>query len=221
VEHEGPIAPRFTFSAERKVVEVRLRHFLVTGLVATGSRVWVHVPGGATEADVVEIQQDGKPIPEARMGQTVGLLLRGGRSLVRIGTGTGISDSPNYWHQPPPPDEPRRGGYSGPEALEWLRQNPNESALASNRFGDTAEAIRFVESLYAAGAKRVIVNDENIVDEGGGDLYADALVVYMPTDPAAHDRVVVICRREIDREEGTTSELSDWGEMEEVFLWWD
>jgi len=51
--------------------------------------------------------------------------------------------------------------------------------------------------------------------------YADALVVYLPTDSAAHDRVVAICRREIDREAGETSELSDWGELEEVFLWWD
>jgi hypothetical protein len=220
-----PVAARFSFSAERKPVEVRLRHFLVAGTVMTGrvepgNRVWVHVPGGATEADVVEIQRDGVPVSEARMGQTVGLMLRGGRSLVRITPGTGISDSPNYWLPPPPVDEPVRQEYSGPEALEWLRGNPGESAFASNRFGDTAEAIRFVESLYEAGATRVIINDKNIQDDGD-ELYADALVVYLPTEQFAYYRVIALCRPEVDREGGLTSDPSEWEELETVSLWWD
>jgi hypothetical protein len=197
-EDDGsPITPRFRFSAERRVAEPSLRHYLAigsvfSGMVKTGSRVWVHVMGGAVEADVVEIQQDGTPVPEARMGQQVGLLLRGGRTLRHIAAGTGISDSPNYWFTPPPADEPVHQVYAGPEALQWLRQNAGEAPLASNRFRDTAAAIGFVESLYAAGATNVIVNQENIVDEGDGDLYADALVVYLPTEPAAYRRVVAV-----------------------------
>jgi hypothetical protein len=45
----------------------------------------------------------------------------------------------------------------GPEALEWLRKNKNISALASNRFGPTEEAVKFVEELYALGAEKVII----------------------------------------------------------------
>jgi hypothetical protein len=228
-ENQSPVAPTFTFRAERAVVEVRLRHFLVqgdvvAGVVSTGGRVWVHVPGGATEAEVVEIMSDGSPVSEARVGQRVGLLLRGGRSLARIAAGTGISDSPNYI-DPPPPQEAELGwkDYAGPEALDWLRRAPNgdDNAFASNRFQGTDNAIRFVESLYAAGAAQVIVNQENIVDEGGGDLYADALVVLLPREPAARARVVGICKREMDREEGVMSSDAEWDTGECFFLWWD
>ena len=46
---------------------------------------------------------------------------------------------------------------SGPEAREWLKENRNESALASNRFGRTESALEFVDQLYGTGAERVIV----------------------------------------------------------------
>jgi hypothetical protein len=225
----SPVTPTFSFTAARAVVEVRLRHFLAqgqitAGVVRSGARVWVHVPGGATEADVVEIVADGNPVPEARVGQQIGLLLRGGRALARIAVGTGISDSPNYFGPPPPQDvELTWQDYQGPEALEWLRTAPNgdDNAFASNRFRGTEHAIRFVESLYAAGAERVIVNQENIVDDGGGDLYADALVVLLPQGPAARARVVAICKQEADREEGSVSDDAEWAASDCVFLWWD
>ncbi len=228
-ERLSPIAPTFAFRADRKIVEVRLRHFLaqgqmVRGTVKGGAHVWVHVPGGATEAEVVEITANGQPVPEARAGQLVGLLLRGGRSLTRIAAGTGISDSPNYIDPPPPPTpDPTWKDYEGPEALEWLRTAPNgdDNAFASNRFQGTDNAIRFVESLYAAGAERVIINQDNIVDEGGGDFYADALVVLFPRDPAARARVVKICKQEADREDGEESSAADWEEGDCAFLWWD
>ena len=104
-----------------------------------------------------------------------------------------------------------------------MRTAPNgdDNAFASNRFGDTANAIRFVEALYAAGAERVIVNQENIVDDGGGDLYADALVVLLPKDAAAYSRIVKICKQESDREEASVSDDADWENLECVFLWWD
>jgi len=224
----SPASPSFAFRVEQPVVEVRLRHFLaqghiVAGVVSRGARVWVHVPGGATEAEVVEIVSRGKPVPEGEAGQQVGLLLRGGRSLARITRGTGVSDSPNYVDPPPPQVELTWQDYHGPEALEWLRTAPNgdDNAFASNRFRGTENAIRFVEGLYAAGAVRVIVNQESIVDEGGGDLYADALVVLLPQEPAARARVVAICKHESDREEGEVSRDADWQTGDCVFLWWD
>jgi hypothetical protein len=181
------------------------------------------VPGGATEADVVEITSDEKMVTEASVGHPIGLLLRGGRSLARITPGTGVSDSPNYLDPPLPRYEPTWKDYTGPEALEWLRTAPNgdDNAFASNRFQGTENAIRFVECLYAAGAPRIIVEGESIRDEGGGDMYADALVVQLPEDPAARSRVVRICKPEYDREEGVISSDEEWESGDCVFLWWD
>ena len=131
----------------------------------------------------------------------------------------------SHWTGPPPPQEAELNwqDYDGPEALEWLRTAPNgdDNAFASNRFRGTEYAIRFVEALYAAGAERVIVNQENIVDDGGGDLYADALVVLLPKDAAAYSRIVKICKQESDREEASVSDDADWENLECVFLWWD
>ena len=69
----------------------------------------------------------------------------------------------------------------GPEARAWLQGNGHESALAHNRFDCTANALAFVEQLYAAGAVRVfipqdlILADEEELEMGGA--YADHLVV--------------------------------------------
>jgi len=133
-------------------------------------------------------------------------------------------DSPNYIDPPPPKEvELSWKDYKGPEALEWLRTAPNgdENAFASNRFQGTTNATRFVESLYAAGAVCVIINEENIVDEGGGDLYADALVVLLPEAPEARSPVVKICKQESDREAGEVSSDAEWETGDCVFLWWD
>lgn len=112
---------------------------------------------------------------------------------------------------------------SGPEALQWLEANQNPSGLASNRFGTTREALNFVKSLYAAGAETVFVSQETITDDPDtlaieGGPYADALVVKLPKEPAARQRVEELCRRELQREglgldEGSTGDT--------VFLWWD
>ena len=46
------------------------------------------------------------------------------------------------------------------EAQEWLRENRNPSAFATNRFATTAMASDFVAQVYTAGASRVMI--ENI-----------------------------------------------------------
>jgi hypothetical protein len=112
---------------------------------------------------------------------------------------------------------------TGPEALQWLRKNQNESALASNRFMETENAVRFVEELYTAGAKRVIVPDDCITADQEtlqweGGPYADALIVTLPPDNARRQRVLSICEREIARE-GFDPDENMGGDQ--IFLWWD
>ena len=117
--------------------------------------------------------------------------------------------------------------HDGPEALDWLRQSQNPVALAPNRFRDTAEAVRFVQLLYSAGAERVIVpsrfirDDPDTLREEGGPR-AGALVVYLPTDAAVREPLVWLCGWELG--EGQTHSNSDalsaYVGMREVFLGW-
>jgi hypothetical protein len=105
----------------------------------------------------------------------------------------------------------------GPEALSWLRKNDSESALASNRFGETRDAIIFVQELYRAGAPRVVVPAEAI-QKDDVETYADALVVTLPEDAAKRARVWELCARELERMgERAPSETKE----RYVFLWWD
>lgn len=107
--------------------------------------------------------------------------------------------------------------FSGPEALAWLRGNENESALASNRFLETGNAIRFVNELYSAGATEVIVPDDAIVPDG--ELkYADALVVKLPDDGTQRRRVLDVCAPEMARQGASPEEV---GNETQVYLWWD
>lgn len=105
----------------------------------------------------------------------------------------------------------------GPEALSWLRKNHNESALASNRFPETRDAIRLVQQLYSAGAQRVIVPAATIQNDGD-ETYADALVVTLPADPTKRQSVWKLCAQELRREGGKPSEQAD---EDQVLLWWD
>jgi hypothetical protein len=105
----------------------------------------------------------------------------------------------------------------GPEARGWLQQNDNESALASNRFGSTANALEFVRQLYKAGAVRVIVPEVNIT-KVSVETYADALVVTLPAEPDKRARVWRLCSAELARE-GANHE--DDPNENRVFLWWD
>lgn len=114
---------------------------------------------------------------------------------------------------------------SGPEARQWLRTNRNPSALASNRFGRTQNAIQFVEELYAAGAVRVLVPQDYIHDESEtGDEsgpYADALVVQLDLDKDASE-LMRINNEETIREgfqepwENDPLITTEW-----LFFWWD
>lgn len=105
----------------------------------------------------------------------------------------------------------------GPEALSWLRKSKNESALASNRFLQTHNAVRFVQQLYSAGAERVVVPLASISDDGV-EIYADALVVTLPADAVKRERVWKLCAQELNREGGKPAGAPD---EDRVLLWWD
>jgi tetrahydromethanopterin S-methyltransferase subunit G len=102
------------------------------------------------------------------------------------------------------------------EALAWLSANPGEAPLAANRF-DASDARAFVESLYRAGAQRVVVASECIRDDEDPP-YADGVRVVLPEDPARRGAVLDLVNREM-AEEGFDAE-PDRGQQV-VFLWWD
>ena len=108
----------------------------------------------------------------------------------------------------------------GPEALKWLRKNNSESPLASNRFGDTRDAIQFVQQLYSAGAARVIV-PQSVIRTDDVETYADALVVTLPSDPAKRDRVWKLCAKELKREGENVGDTAPATPHDHVLLWWD
>jgi hypothetical protein len=107
------------------------------------------------------------------------------------------------------------------EAREWLAGNENPYAFASNRFGGTAAAAAFIDTLYALGADTVYVanvldEEARIAEEGGP--YADALLVLLPAGAEARGALFLVGAREA-RHEGFEPEL-DRGQRY-LFLWWD
>jgi hypothetical protein len=119
----------------------------------------------------------------------------------------------------PPAEETRRKATTirpeDPEAREWLRSNPGDAPLAANAF-DADAARGFVDALYAAGARRVVIASENIVDED--PPYCDALRVRLPEDPTARAAVFALTNAEalsegLDPDEDTGQDA--------IFLWWD
>jgi hypothetical protein len=106
------------------------------------------------------------------------------------------------------------------EALEWLRARRNPSSLATNRFGTTEAAVKFVEQLYAEGASCVIVDHIEMLPQDEGEPYADELTVIFPAD-ARRKAIFSVIEHEgrpdtIDGEE----EIIDQGGAS-VRLWWD
>jgi hypothetical protein len=106
------------------------------------------------------------------------------------------------------------------EAREWLQTSRNPSALATNRFGTTADALTFVEQLYAEGASCVIVDHITTLPHDNGEPYADELIVVFPDD-ARRNAIFGLVEHEgrpdtVDDEQ----EVIDQGRGS-VRLWWD
>jgi len=110
------------------------------------------------------------------------------------------------------------------EALEWLKSNNNPSALASDRFGETVNAIEFVKKLYELGAEKVsvigIMDETERVEEEGG-AYASTLLVELPNDTEKREKILEVYNKEIE-ENGLNEgeEYEGWDENTLAF-WWD
>src|ERR1051325_5194652 len=90
--------------------------------------------------------------------------------------------------------------HDGPEALAWLRENGHVAALAAKRFKSTAKAIAFVEQLHAAGAKRVFIAPDSIIEEEEmGGHHADTLIVEVD-GPQIPPKLLKLYRAEVKAE---------------------
>ena len=115
------------------------------------------------------------------------------------------------------------------EALSWLLSNKNETALATNRFGGTANAIKAVRRPYAAGATRVEVDvmyDElwRIEEEGGP--YADAIDVTFTKEKSKEILQVIRSLRpsgwhEADYNSYEREIEGDPAPSQTIHLWWE
>jgi hypothetical protein len=86
------------------------------------------------------------------------------------------------------------------EAVDWLETNFNPAALASGRFGSTADALDFVRALYGAGAKKVsVINVDEARLYADGGPYTDTLVAALPADPGKRAAVMAIYMEEVAR----------------------
>lgn len=108
------------------------------------------------------------------------------------------------------------------EAKSWLKNNKNVSALASNRFGDTSNAYKFVEQLYKLGAIKVIVDniydEEDRINEEGGP-YADSLIIKLPQNQQARQELFKVFKQEHEQQ-GFDETIEDEGQPF-MILWWD
>jgi hypothetical protein len=141
-----------------------------------------------------------------------------------------VKDNPGY-EMPPHEDPPFNrdillpNPIAGlPEAEGWLRANWHPSAFATNRFGTTEAALKFVEQLYAAGATEIGVDNIMMPPNHDWTPYADTLMVGLPEDPARRRELFELMEH-IGRpdEDGSTSlaELfSDCGQRS-IRLRWD
>ena len=105
-----------------------------------------------------------------------------------------------------------------PEALEWLRQADPETGLAGNRFDSAEEGARFIESLYAAGAVKVVITTESIQPVSATQHHADAIRVVLPDDAAKRVELFRILNREV-KEEGFDLEVDSGQPV--FYMWWD
>lgn len=116
---------------------------------------------------------------------------------------------------------PRPNYELGPEARAWLTANGSASALATNRFGNTENALRFVEQLYAAGASDVTIGGVTLLPNHGWSPYADTLIVELPASREQRHTIFELMES-VGRpdEHERFGPLTDSGQ-ERIRLWWD
>ncbi len=114
-----------------------------------------------------------------------------------------------------------RIGDDDPDARTWVRENPLDNPLGPNRFGDAADALAFIDGLYAAGAVRVVIAGETIEDDeefDTGAQSADAVKVQLPAEPGKRQALFGIAGREA-RAQALTPERDQGQDL--LVIWWD
>ncbi len=97
------------------------------------------------------------------------------------------------------------------EARKWFQRDERDKTRRSiGRFKQEADAARFVEALYRAGATAVIVPD--IYADKHGNQFADGLLVNLPKSPACRQAIRKACRRLRQQALGSVQPEADIGE---------
>lgn len=97
------------------------------------------------------------------------------------------------------------------EARAWLRKaTGDKTARSLGRFKRETDAARFIEELYRAGAREVIVPD--IYDNKAGDQFADGLLVRLPRDATKRKAIRKVCAQLPKKRLGVAQPDSDFGE---------
>jgi len=108
---------------------------------------------------------------------------------------------------------------NGPEALAWLRDNPNPDSFPAGRFaapdGTSREAARFVERLYSLGAERVVIPSWAIRYDSSPVpyelwAYASGVVLVLPAEGLQREALIWTCAREME-----WSRFDVWDEPEQ------
>jgi hypothetical protein len=102
------------------------------------------------------------------------------------------------------------------EARSWLPHSSNSSAFATNRFGTTAGALAFVESLYRSGATEVLVDHPRV--DSTGAPYGDTLIVRCPEQ--TRSEVERFCEDEGPRDV-PPGDFTMRRRADDLVLWWD
>ena len=116
---------------------------------------------------------------------------------------------------------PRPHCEQGPEALTWLRATHNDSALATNRFSTTGNAVTFVEQLYAAGATDVRIDNIMMLPNHRWTPYADALIVDLPDDGRKRHELLELIEHVGRPDEDAGEPPPDFIGPSSVRMWWD
>jgi len=96
------------------------------------------------------------------------------------------------------------------EAKQWLSAAKNPDLRSLAKFRTSTAALRFVETLYAAGTEAGIAVP--IYAGRRGKLFADSLVVKLPKAPSKRKAVRKICQDICDQRDGALLPDKDMGE---------
>ncbi|HUZ06304.1 MAG TPA: hypothetical protein VMV89_02325, partial [Candidatus Paceibacterota bacterium] len=101
------------------------------------------------------------------------------------------------------------------EAREWLREAKRPDMRSLARFRTAGTALRFVETLYAAGADALIVVP--VYTGKRGKQFADSLLVKLPQMRSKRKTLRKLCQDFCDRRGGALLPDKDMGE-DHLFL---